>query len=375
MYVLILYVIISLLMIYSLINKSEKMKKLGLVVFVLSMIFFCLRFPLGTDIDTYNIIYGEAVKDFGIALKGVPYPDNVGYNVFMSIAKNLNLNFNMYMLYFNIIIGFLLSYIVIKKSDNVLISLVILLGSGIIQSYYVGMLRQMIIMVIFVYAFYYCLANKKYVLYYLLTFVAISFQWIALILLFIPIAKVFYEKTNKYVKYLLPLVCTVVLFGLVSYVLPQYAYLVPGRFHQYLAADTFSLIGLLSRIAVFMTVLVPYYLCDKTKLTSFDKFSVYMCYLSLLLYIVFSPNAIFSRVSDMISIIEIILVPRLIMLIDKDKLKLMSSALLIGVNAIFLYTDTTYIARQSLQNKAISEYPLIWIWEDVAFDDLFNVEE
>ena len=84
---------------------DKKYKKVELVLFVILMVFFALRFPLGTDIDTYNEIYSNTTNSLISAIKGIPYPDNIGYNVFMTIAKILNLDFNGYMLYFNVIIG------------------------------------------------------------------------------------------------------------------------------------------------------------------------------------------------------------------------------------------------------------------------------
>ena len=154
MYVLLMYGIVSILAVISLLMTDKKYKKVELVLFVILMVFFALRFPLGTDIDTYNEIYSNTTNSLISAIKGIPYPDNIGYNVFMTIAKILNLDFNGYMLYFNVIIGLIIGIVCYKKSDNLLISLVILVGSGIIQVYYSGMLRQMIVMALFLYAYY-----------------------------------------------------------------------------------------------------------------------------------------------------------------------------------------------------------------------------
>lgn len=372
MYVLIIYGIVSILAMLSICFTNKRNKKLELSLFVLLMVFFALRFPLGTDIDTYNEIYSNTTNSFVSAIQGIPYPDNIGYNVFMTLAKKLNLNFNGFMLYFNLIIGLIIGIICYKKSENLLISLVILIGSGIIQVYYSGMLRQMIVMALFLYAFYYCLENNNYFMYYLIVCIAISFQWIALVLLFIPLVKLFYEKSNTKVKIILPIIVASILFLIMVFIVPKYAYIVPGRFGQYLYADVFSPIGLLSRIAVLFAVLVPYYFTNKNNLSNFDKFSVYLCCISLLIYIILSQNAIFSRVSDMISIIEIILVPKLIINIEHKKKRILSMIVLIGVNFIFLFTDLNYIASQSLKNSSIKEYPLIYVWEKIDFNKLFS---
>ena len=372
MYVLLMYGIISILAIISLFMNDRRNRKIELFIFVLLMVFFALRFPLGTDIDTYNEIYSNTTNSLISAIKGIPYPDNIGYNVFMTIAKILNLDFNGYMLYFNVIIGLIIGIVCYKKSDNLLISLVILVGSGIIQVYYSGMLRQMIVMALFLYAYYRYLENNNYFMYYVIVFIAISFQWIALVLLFIPLIKIFHEKTNGKVRIILPLIATVLLFLVMVYVVPKYAYLVPGRFGQYLHADVFSPIGLVSRIIVLFGVIIPFIFADRDELSSFDVFSVYLCYISLLIYIVLSQNAIFSRVSDMISIIEIILVPKLISNISNKNKSIISALLTISINFIFLFSDIHYIANQSLKNISLKEYPLIYVWEDINYQELFK---
>ena len=372
MYVLLMYGIVSILAVISLLMTDKKYKKVELVLFVILMVFFALRFPLGTDIDTYNEIYSNTTNSLISAIKGIPYPDNIGYNVFMTIAKILNLDFNGYMLYFNVIIGLIIGIVCYKKSDNLLISLVILVGSGIIQVYYSGMLRQMIVMALFLYAYYRYLENNNYFMYYAIVFIAISFQWIALVLLFIPLVKIFFDNTNGKVRIILPLIATVLLFLVMVYVVPKYAYLVPGRFGQYLHADVFSPIGLVSRIIVLFGVIIPFIFADRDELSSFDVFSVYLCYISLLIYIVLSQNAIFSRVSDMISIIEIILVPKLISNISNKNKSIISALLIISINFIFLFSDIHYIANQSLKNISLKEYPLIYVWEDINYQELFK---
>ena len=372
MYVLLMYGIISILAIISLFMNDRRNRKIESFIFVLLMVFFALRFPLGTDIDTYNEIYSNTTNSLISAIKGIPYPDNIGYNVFMTIAKILNLDFNGYMLYFNVIIGLIIGIVCYKKSDNLLISLVILVGSGIIQVYYSGMLRQMIVMALFLYAYYRYLENNNYFMYYAIVFIAISFQWIALVLLFIPLVKIFFDNTNGKVRIILPLIATVLLFFVMVYIVPKYAYLVPGRFGQYLYANVFSPIGLVSRIIVLFGVIVPFIFADRDELSSFDIFSVYLCYISLLIYIVLSQNAIFSRVSDMISIIEIILVPKLISNISNKNKSIISALLTISINFIFLFSDIHYIANQSLKNISLKEYPLIYVWEDINYQELFK---
>ena len=372
MYVLLMYGIISILAIISLFMNDRRNRKIESFIFVLLMVFFALRFPLGTDIDTYNEIYSNTTNSLISAIKGIPYPDNIGYNVFMTIAKILNLDFNGYMLYFNVIIGLIIGIVCYKKSDNLLISLVILVGSGIIQVYYSGMLRQMIVMALFLYAYYRYLENNNYFMYYAIVFIAISFQWIALVLLFIPLVKIFFDNTNGKVRIILPLIATVLLFFVMVYIVPKYAYLVPGRFGQYLYADVFSPIGLVSRIIVLFGVIVPFIFADRDELSSFDIFSVYLCYISLLIYIVLSQNAIFSRVSDMISIIEIILVPKLISNISNKNKSIISALLIISINFIFLFSDIHYIANQSLKNISLKEYPLIYVWDDINYQELFK---
>lgn len=375
MYVLILYGIASILAFLSILFENKRNKKIELILLIIFLIFICLRYPLGTDIDAYELYFRQTPLNILDALNGTPYPDNIGYNVFMSIAKNIHNSFNFYVLFFNIIMAIILGYITYKESKNYLLSIVIMLGSGIIQIYYGGSLRQMIITAIYFLAYYEFLKKGRYLAYYLLIFIAISFHWIALILLFVPIFKLYYEKfkNNKLILIGIPVLLTIIANIFALYVLPTYRYLIPGRFGMYFDANNFSIMGMLSRIAIFACVLIIYMLSNKKKNTDFDKFSVYMCFLSLLVYIVFSRNADFSRVADLFSVIEIVLTTKLITNIDKEiKYRLFSVLMVIGLNFVLLASDINYIVNGSLKNATITNYPLIWVWEDVNIEELFQ---
>ena len=155
--------------------------------------------------------------------------------------------------------------------------------------------------------------------------------------------------------------------------MPSFAYLIPGRFSTYFLANSFSLIGLCSRIVVLFVVLLAYYLTDKSSLNDWDRFSVYMCFLSFLIYVVFVRSSDFSRVADLFSIIEIVLLPKLIMNIKPNVYKqLFMTLIVLGANFIFLVTDIRYIASGSLKNRNMYNFPMVWVWEDVDFDELFQ---
>ena len=372
MYLIGIYLLIGLLAILSLFKLKNH--KIEIIFFAIFLIFICSRFPLGTDIDAYNLYFSQTPLNIIDALKGTPYPDNIGYNVFMCIAKNIYDSFNFYMIFFNIIMAAILGYITYKYSKNYYISAMILLGSGIVQIYFGGSLRQMIITAIFLFAYYEFLSKNKYILYYIAIFIAITFHWVALILLLVPIFKIYYEKvTNKWLKYVLPIGVCIGCYLFISYIMPSFAYLIPGRFSTYFLANSFSLIGLCSRIVVLFVVLLAYYLTDKSSLNDWDRFSVYMCFLSFLIYVVFVRSSDFSRVADLFSIIEIVLLPKLIMNIKPNVYKqLFMTLIVLGANFIFLVTDIRYIASGSLKNRNMYNFPMVWVWEDVDFDELFQ---
>lgn len=372
MYLIGIYLLIGILAILSLFKlKDHRIEKIFLLLF---LIFICLRFPLGTDIDAYELYFSQTPFNVIDALKGTPYPDNIGYNVFMCIAKNIYNSFNFYMIYFNIIIAAVLGFITYRYSKNYYISAVILLGSGMVQIYFGGSLRQMIITAIFLFAYFEFLAKNKYILYYVSIIVAITFHWVALILLFVPIFKIYYEKvTSKIGRYLVPIIICLICYLMTSYVVPSFAYLIPGRFSTYFYANSFSILGLCSRIVVLCVVLLGYYLTDKTKLNSWDKFSVYMCFLSFLIYVVFVRSSDFSRVADLFSVIEIVILPKMIINIKENIWKqVLMTVVVIFVNLIFLVGDIRYIAAGSLKDRNMYNFPLVWIWEDVNFDELFQ---
>ena len=377
MYLYILFGLLGIITLFLITRKNALRKKWGILLLAIFLIFLVLRFPIGTDIDSYTFFFHEVSKNPLVAINtdGTALPNNPGFLLLMCFAKNIFDNFNFFIFIFNLINYGIIGYVTFKYSKNYLITMLIILGSGIVEVYMSGVLRQMCIMSIFLFAYYEFLQKNKYILYYLSCLLALSFHWLAFFLFLVPIFKVYFEYIkNIILRYILPIILASGLFVVFTFVVPKYTALIPGRFGMYFNADTFSLIGLLSRIAILGVVLFAYWFADKEKVTEFEKFSVYLCFISFLFYLVFCSSSVFSRLSDMFSIIEIVLVANLIMKIPYKKVifRVISLILVIGVNAVCLYADVDFVANYSLINHDKMEYPMIWVWDDINFSELFQ---
>lgn len=377
MYLYILYGLLAVIALLLIIKKNALKKKWEILLFTIFLIFLVLRFPIGTDIDSYTFFFSEVSKNPFIAINtdGTALPNNPGFLLLMCFAKNIFNDFNFFVLVFNLVNVGIIGYVTYKFSKNYFISMLMILGSGIVEVYMAGVLRQMCIMSIFLFAYYEFLQKNKYLLYYLSCLFALSFHWLAFFLFLVPLIKVYFENIKGVIlRYIIPSILAASFFWIFTFIVPQYASLIPGRFGMYFNADTFSLIGLLSRIAILFVVLVAYYFANKQKITDFERFSVYLCFISFLFYLVFCSSSVFSRLSDMFSVIEVVLIANLIMKIPYKMLwgRIIALLLVIGVNAVCLYADVDFIANYSIINNNKMEYPLLWVWDDINFRELFQ---
>ena len=378
MYVYVLFGILSVLSILSVIFDDKRNRKIETIMLFLFLMFLAIQFPLGTDIEHYKFFFEQTPMNLleAMTLKYSVIPNNKGFILLMWLIKNVINNFNVFIFIVKLLICTVICYIVYKYSSNYIISMMIILGSGIAEVYMSNAFRQMLAMTVFLFAYYKFLLNDEYLKYYLCSILALSFHWMEAFIFVVPVVKMYYEnfKDNKIFSIFIPCISAIVLYGIETFVIPNFVYLIPGRFQNYFITNDFSLIGLLSRIAILLVVLSGFYHVDKSQVNNKEDFSVYLCFISFLIYVVFARSAIFSRVCDMISIIEIVLIPVLISnTLDKNIYrKLITLILAIGVNSICLFADVKFIADNSLNNHDLKEYPLYFVWDEINYKELLK---
>ena len=378
MYVYVLFGILSVLSILSVIFDDKRNRKIETIMLFLFLMFLAIQFPLGTDIEHYKFFFEQTPMNLleAMTLKYSVIPNNKGFILLMWLIKNVINNFNVFIFIVKLLICTVIGYIVYKYSSNYIISMMIILGSGIAEVYMSNAFRQMLAMTVFLFAYYKFLLNDEYLKYYLCSILALSFHWMAAFIFVVPVVKMYYEKfkDNKIFSIFIPCISAIVLYEIETFVIPNFVYLIPGRFQNYFITNDFSLIGLLSRIAILLVVLSGFYHVDKSQVNNKEDFSVYLCFISFLIYVVFARSAIFSRVCDMISIIEIVLIPVLISnTLDKNIYrKLITLILEIGVNSICLFADVKFIADNSLNNHDLKEYPLYFVWDEINYKEILK---
>lgn len=351
-------------------------KKLEYGMLFLFLLFQLVRFPLGTDVIHYRHFFDLMPVNFLqlFKLQGSPIPNNYGYIFSMYFVKVFTNNFSIFLFIYKLVLLILVGKIIYRYSSNALISIILFCGCGLSEVYFFNAFRQLAIMILFFYAYYEYLCKNQYIKYYLMIFLSITFHWMAMSLIFVPIIKLLFDHYfTKKIIYILPILLTLVFHVVFFYNITWIQSFMPGRFINYFVIDEFSLLGILSRLAIFIVVLQCFIFANKEKVTQFEKFGVYLCFLSLLFYIVVMRSSIFSRFSDLISVIEIVLVPNLFMKIEHKYWKKYYYAFLsiVFVNTICVIGDVQYTIDHSLIGYTYKNYPTYFLWQKIPYKELF----
>ncbi|MEG0618894.1 MAG: EpsG family protein [Bacilli bacterium] len=321
--------------------------------------FFAFRFGMGSDTRTYVQNYEELTKNlFFSFVSDIKFPL---FNLLQSLFKNIGFSFPQFLLTIQIFSLILIGYVIYHESADVLLSLSIVIGAGFAESYMTSMIRQMLCMAIFFFAFYKYLKNEEYLKYYITIIPLCFFHWVCYILLFIPI--MYYYR-----KFFLTFKAVVLLFifsiiGLVTITfgidwilkfLPEY---MSVQFSSKVVS--FKLSGFLLRVVLLSLVSLLYYFSDKRKINDFDRFQVLLCYGAFLTYICFINYPVISRACDFIEIIHIIILPKLIVSLAKKNFKILFVSTMFLINFILLLADVKFNLEYWYYNKSIVNYPYV----------------
>ena len=373
MYVLFIYTFFFGLTIYKIRDvKLNLYIKFTIIIFLIALF---LRFNMGADIDNYIYFFDRVsspIKDSFI----YPGQRNVGFNALMYFSKIIVNDFRFFQLILNFIVISLCSYTVSKESDNTLLSLCLFIGSGVMEVYYSSGLRQMQSMTIFFFAYFRFLQNKYYFKYYLFAIIACLFHEAALVTLIIPIFSVFEEKISRNEKVLILGIILSALFSvLFSPVIMFLTEVIPNftvftHVLRYMSSNSFSLIGLLLRIVIFVFVYSMY------KISKIDdrfvRIQIYTCYFSFIFYICLCQFSLSARVSDFVDIITIITIPNLIIHIKSNLLQKFYLLFLFLLNFVLLYTDINFKLPSIVGNQHNPKYSTNYTLGDYEYVNVFN---
>ncbi|MFI3283614.1 MAG: EpsG family protein [Erysipelotrichaceae bacterium] len=379
MYLMVLYGILVLIS-YFIVNKSNENSKTQkyLVLFVITILVF--RFSLGSDTDVYMIFFervSDPIKDSFIYVG----QRNIGFNMLLYYTKALIYDYRFFVFIFNVIVISLCFYVIYKHSQNFVLSLMLFVGSGILEIYYASALRQMLAMAIFFYAFFQFLPRKKYKLYYLFALLACLFHETALITLFIPVVMILQDKIEKHEKRIL--VILVLMAGLFMISFTPFLVYIGKNFSSYSTINhivayfygtTFSIMGVGLRVSIFGIIYLLYNASEISRKNKWLQTQVYVCFFSMLFYLAFSNFSVFSRISDFIDIISLITFANLLKNVEDKNSRLVFLTAIVAVNFITLYADIDFKLDHitGIENAKFSDYTYMSIFSNDAYEYILD---
>ena len=386
MYVLVIYSLLGLAVLCSVLFEEKRNKKAEWVIYTIIALFFLIRFSVGQDTGAYAWLFSSVENPFAGALTS-HMMRNFGYTFLNYLVKISFGEFRFFVLLSNIIILSLCTYTVYKESHNCLLSMMLFVGSGMLEVYYGSGMRQGIAMALYLFAFYKFLPEKKYLWYELFIFIALGFQEIAFVLIPIPLLFILIDKFKAH-PYKLTIIISCAT-GAVSWFI--YRYLIdleywitaktgyePVWTHliAYFHRRSFSIAGLAMEVVFLLGIMIMYWLADKKEWNDFNHFEVLTFVYSCTLYFMMSGYSIMSRASDMIQIIILILIPRLIFSIPNKTHKVLSVLAIFALNSVLLYVDL-YEKCRNISGKdniqaTILNFPYITVFDKETIDHLYE---
>lgn len=371
MYIFLLNLALAGYVLWEQVRKEPFSRRFDVCIYGVICLFLVLRFGLGADTASYAYAFAY-VHSFTSFLERHVLR-NPGFNAFLYIAKWMTGGrYPLAVLFCNIFSMGLISWVILKKSRNILFSLLLFIGAGYLEVYYAASFREMMACALFLFGFYMYLPEKKIVRYELFAVLAALFHEAALPCLLVPLLFRFQTafKTNR--KRTLGIVAGlfVLSFALLNVLLP-YLYQTIGWIDPalhvlvYFAGTSFSALGLGMEIVFGIGVFLLFHAAQDND--SFQTFSYYTWIFSILIYLLFVRYSIVSRVCDLLQIILLIMIPNLFAELKFSRRKM---ALLMGVlllNGFLLFSDLQF--KISLINKNYhTEYSFVTYPYFTVFD-------
>lgn len=376
MYVLFIYFALGIFsLLYCMLNVDCK-DKVTIYIFVGIALFFLFRFNVGQDIRTYLLSYERVTNPI---TDSITYNANrnFGFTFLIYLCKKIVHSYPVFILVTNGIVLLCISYIIFKYSKNILLSMLMFVGSGYLEVYYGSGLRQSIAMAIFLFIFYEFIPKKQYLKYYIGAILACLFHEAALVTLFIPIIHKYSHKIRKnYIKVgLISIASAVVVSYIVGYLAPKIALKIGfsdaiTHLALYFMTQSFSILGIGMEIVLTSLCIILYYFNDMKD--DWTYFQAEVAFFALLVYILMIRYPLVSRVCDLLQVIFIILIPNLIQSIASKKKQLLSFIVVFLLNGFLLYVDISEKSRKT--GYSVKEFPYISIFETEKIENFLYDE-
>lgn len=382
MYVFILYFITALLSLKFINEQSPSTKKISILVFSIIGLLLIFRFNTTGDISTYLKIYNRVENPIKESLMYDSHR-NVGFVSLIHLTKLIWFDFRFFTIIFNIIVIGLCFYTIYKESKSLVISLMLFIGSGIMEVYFCSGLKQMMAMSIFFFSYFKFLLNKNYFKYYVFSIISCTFHEVALVTLIIPllvvIEPILYKNENK--NLIITFSSAIFFMFVFSPIVTYLSQLYVGNSYftyilKYMTYYDISYVGIMLRIII--TILI--YFIYKVSNTTDTKLrtQVYTCMFSCVIYLMLGKYSLVARVSDFIEIISLVTIANLIMLINNRQLKVVILLFTFMLNLLLLTNDVDFqrfgIIKNTITGKDnnICDYRYIHVFSNEAHEFVYK---
>lgn len=357
--------IILLFSTYAFFSKPNKI--IDFFIFLLLLLFVIFRYGQGSDYFNYIYLFNSTADEFETALtyKDLNFITNeIGFSsisyIWMKILKftpeSLTIVYSA--------ISFILVWLFIKKySSRPIISLFIFYCTFYLIYPFSG-IRQGICISIFIYYLIPLLYKKKYLHYYLLSFLLFTIHFSSVILFIIPVV----NMVNRYKPRQIYTIAFIALG--VGIVLNQVLFsffstldIIGGKVDAYTQKNTLDFMSLILRILLIIPIMLTYKVYERNSIR--DLFlKIYI--LGFLLYLIFmSSSLISSRINVFMRYFEIILLVDSLLYVFKDlHIKMLNLTYIVAIMTVLYVKNINSFIDQGpyYDNVYFYNYPYVSVF-------------
>ena len=374
MYIFLWNVALAVYVLWEQVKKKPLSRSFAVFLYVLLSLLMVFRFGLGADTSSYVYAF-EYVHSLTSFLERHVLR-NPGFSVFLYLIKWLTGGrYPLAVLACNVFSMSLISWVVFKKSKDILFSLLLFIGVGYLEVYYTASFREMMAGTLFLFGYYMYLPEKKTGRYELFAILAVLFHEAAFPCLLLPLLFRFQSCFRKNPKRTLWIVGGVfVLAFVILNILFPYLYHTIGWTNPalhilvYFSRTSFSVLGLGMEIVFGIGMYILFHTAaDRDE---FMSFSYWTWMFSILIYLLFVRYSIVSRVCDLLQIIMLVMIPNLFAQMKTLRRKIVLLMSVLALNSFLLYSDLRY--KIPLINKNYgTDYSLM----TYPYFTVFNAEQ
>ena len=358
-------------------NRTRDLLLFSAIVFAL-----ITRLNIGSDQPSYQFAF-QYMFDDPEGSYWYWYKRNPGFYGMNLILIRFIHSYRWYVLAVNLISLGLCTYVIVRSSRNILMSVLLFMGLGYLEVYYASGVRQMIAMSLFLFAYDRFLRKNRLLMYELCCLAALTIHETVLPALVLPLLRPAADQLKKRpMRFLVGGTCISAVLALAAYVfIPR---LIPllGLDWQYwnivgyLTDVNPSILGIGMECVFAAGIFGVYMLADKEKLDDFTAFSVGVFLFSVFLYIAFCGFSLMSRVSDTLQIYVIILLPNLLAAVAERRKKIVCALGAMLLNVFLLCMDLKAnlprINRELGTEYTFITYPYVSLLDAEGCEEVFS---